>query len=838
MKLLRRLLSPVFWLLLSLCVAGLLAIVGASLYFSPGLPDVHQLQDTKLQTPLRIYTRDGKLIGEYGDQRRIPVTYDEIPETFVDALLAAEDSNFFSHPGIDPKGLARAAVQLASSGSIQSGGSTITMQVARNYLLTLDQTFTRKIREILLSLQMEEILSKQEIMELYVNKIFLGHRAYGIAAAARTYYDKSLDELTLAEQAMLAGLPKAPSSFNPLTNPQRALIRRNWILLRMKELGYIEPQAYDEAVKAPITAARHYSRPEVQAPYVAEMARSFAVDRFGDKAYTDNVRITTTLDSSLQPMARDALTKGLIAYDPRHGWRGVEESDIAASLAEAQDQTDQAGLEEELSKSPEVLETAKQAAQKSEKRIAGIDRDVSNWLKVLDRTPDYGPLKAAIVVESTGKQMKALLADATVVTLDWDGLKWAREYKSAKWRGGVPGSAAEIAKAGDLVRVIKQDDGYRLGQLPDAQSAIVSLDPESGAILALQGGFSYSASKFNRAIQARRQAGSIFKPFVYLSGLEQAGMSPATIINNAPVVLQDGGKVWRPENAGGKFTGPTRIRVGLYRSLNLVSVRLLQTVGLDKTLDFLVKLGFQRDELPNGLSLALGSASLTPLEMARGYAVLSNGGFRVEPWYIDTITRGDDETDYEAHPPVACANCAPGMVTVNRDGRQYPLAERVASPEAMYLIRDMMQDVIKRGTGRGALALGRDDLAGKTGTTNDQRDAWFSGFNSKLVATVWVGKDSNDTLAEYGAQAALPIWVDYMRGALKGMPSSTMERPENIVTATIDPDSGKRLRSGQSGGISELFRKDNLPPYKERTIRKELEQESGSEGTGTFEAIF
>jgi len=422
MKLLRRLFSPVFWLLLSLCAAGLLAIVGASLYFSPGLPDVHQLQDTKLQTPLRIYTRDGKLIGEYGDQRRIPVTYDEIPETFVDALLAAEDSNFFSHPGIDPKGLARAAVQLASSGSIQSGGSTITMQVARNYLLTLDQTFTRKIREILLSLQMEEILSKQEIMELYVNKIFLGHRAYGIAAAARTYYDKSLDELTLAEQAMLAGLPKAPSSFNPLTNPQRALIRRNWILLRMKELGYIEPQAYDEAVKAPITAARHYSRPEVQAPYVAEMARSFAVDRFGDKAYTDNVRITTTLDSSLQPMARDALIKGLIAYDTRHGWRGVEESDIAASLAEAQDQTDQAGLEEELSKSPEVLETAKQAAQKSEKRIAGIDRDVSNWLKVLDRTPDYGPLKAAIVVESTGKQMKALLADATVVTLDWPSL--------------------------------------------------------------------------------------------------------------------------------------------------------------------------------------------------------------------------------------------------------------------------------------------------------------------------------------------------------------------------------------------------------------------------------
>ncbi|MEG3113838.1 penicillin-binding protein 1A [Salinicola sp. 4072] len=840
MKLFTRLLTTAFWLLLSLCAGVVLAVIGAGLYFAPGLPDVRQLQNYELQTPLRIYTEDDKLIGEYGEERRMPVSYDEIPKSLIDALLAAEDANFYNHPGVDPKGLLRAAVELASSGDIQSGGSTITMQVARNYLLTLDQTFTRKIREILLALQMEQILDKQEILELYVNKIYLGHRSYGIAAAANTYYGKPLADLSLPQYAMIAGLPKAPSSFNPLTNPERALIRRNWILYRMRELGSIDQASYDQAVKAPITASRHTARSEVDAPYVAEMARAYAVERFGDKAYTDNIRITTTLDSRLQTEARDALVQGLIDYDTRHGWRGPEEKDVPPSLVEAQDRTERQGLEEELSESPEVIETARQAAQSSQATIEGVDGDVSNWLKVLERTPSFGPLQPAIVTATDGKQMRVLNADGKVITLDWDGLKWAREYKSAKWRGDVPANAAAIASRGDLVRILKEGDHWRLSQRPGAEGAIVVLDPQTGAIEALQGGFSFAASKFNRAIQAQRQVGSNFKPFVYLAALQEGGMTAATIINDAPVVMsQFSGDDWRPENAERQFQGPTRLRVGLYTSRNLVTIRVLQSLGLDNALNFLERFGFARDRLPHGLSLALGSASLTPLEIANAYAVLANGGFQVSPWYIQKITQGSQNTVVEqANPLVACRDCAPDATQTEIDGEPRRIAPRVVDPDALYILRSILRDVIEHGTGRGALSLDRSDIVGKTGTTNDQRDAWFSGFNNSLVTTVWVGKDDNTTTAEYGAQAALPIWKAFMGPALKGTPEVVPEAPDDIVQVRIDPDTGKRLHDDQPGGISEIFRKDNLPEYQPRGIRPELEDESGSQGTGTYEAIF
>ncbi|MGM8931845.1 penicillin-binding protein 1A [Salinicola halophyticus] len=840
MKLFTRLLTSAFWLLLALCASVVMAVVGAGLYFAPGLPDVRQLQNYELQTPLRIYTQDDKLIGEYGEERRMPVSYDEIPKPLIDALLAAEDANFYNHPGVDPKGLLRAAVELASSGDIQSGGSTITMQVARNYLLTLDQTFTRKIREILLALQMEQILSKPEILELYVNKIYLGHRSYGIAAAANTYYGKPLADLTLPQYAMIAGLPKAPSSFNPLANPERALIRRNWILYRMRQLGSIDQAAYDEAVKAPITASRHTAQAEVDAPYVAEMARAYAVERFGDKAYTDNIRITTSLDSRLQAEARDALVEGLIDYDTRHGWRGPEEKDVPPSLVEAQDRTERQGLEEELSESPEVIETARQAAQSSEAKIDGVDGDVSNWLKVLERTPAYGPLKPAIVTATDGKQMQVLDADGKIIDLEWDGLKWAREYKSAKWRGGEPANAAAIADRGDLVRIMKDGDHWRLSQRPGAEGAIVVLDPQTGAIDALQGGFSFAASKFNRAIQAQRQVGSNFKPFIYLAALQEGDMTAATVINDAPVVMsQFSGDDWRPENAERQFQGPTRLRVGLYTSRNLVTIRVLQSLGLDNALNFLERFGFSRDRLPHGLSLALGSASLTPLEIANAYAVLANGGFQVSPWYIEKVTQGSHNTVVEeANPLVACRDCAPGATQTEVDGEPRRIAPRVVEPDALYILRSILRDVIEHGTGRGALSLNRSDIVGKTGTTNDQRDAWFSGFNNSIVTTVWVGKDDNTTTAEYGAQAALPIWKAFMGPALKGTPEVIPEAPDDIVTVRIDPDTGKRLHDDQSGGISEMFRKDHLPEYQPRGVKQELEDESGSQGTGTYEAIF
>ncbi|MDW5377337.1 penicillin-binding protein 1A [Halomonas sp. HP20-15] len=840
MKLFRRLLTSALWLMLSLSAAGVLAVIGAALYFAPGLPDVRQLQGYELQIPLRIYTRNDKLIGEFGEERRKPVDFETVPKDMVQAFLAAEDARFFEHPGVDPKGLARAAVELiASGGDIQSGGSTITMQVARNYLLTLDQTFTRKIREILLSLQMEQILSKQEIFELYVNKIYLGNRSYGVAAAAATYYDKPLAELSLAEKAMIAGLPKAPSALNPLANPERSLIRRNWILYRMRELGYIDQSAYDQAVKQPITAREHTARVEVEASYVAEMARQFAVERFGDKAYTGGYQVITTLDSDLQTEARQALIQGLIEYDLRHGWRGAEQTDIPPSLVEAQDQTQKEGLEQELGESPEVIETARQAARSSQTQISGVEGDVSNWLKVLERTPELGPLKPAIVVSTDERQMRVLTEDAGLVTLDWDGLKWARDYKSPKWRGEVPANAAAIAERGSLVRIIETDDGWRLSQQPGAEGAIVALDPQTGAIRALQGGFSFESSRFNRATQAQRQAGSIFKPFIYLAALQEGNMTAATVVNDAPVVMSDMGGSWRPENAEGEFRGPTRLRVGLYQSRNLVSIRVLQTLGLDKALRFLEHFGFAADRLPHGLSLALGSASLSPLEMANAYAILANGGFKVSPWYIQRVEKtGEQQPLLEYTPQVACRDCREGAEETRIDGKTYPLAPRVVDPQALYILRDIMRDVIERGTGRGALDLERSDIVGKTGTTNEQRDAWFSGFNNRLVATVWVGKDNNESTGEYGSQAALPIWKLFMRQALKDTPEAVPERPEGIVTARIDPDTGRRLHDDQTGGVEEIFREGNLPDYEPRRIDSELEDSSGSQGTGTYEAIF
>jgi penicillin-binding protein 1A len=842
MKFLKTLVVSASWLLVSLAAATAMGIVGASLYFAPGLPDVRQLQEFELHTPLRIFTRDAKLIAEFGEERRRPVDYDQIPPEMVQALLAAEDAAFFDHRGVDPRGLARATLELISSGGdIQTGGSTITMQVARNYLLTLDRTFTRKIREILLALQMEQILDKEEIFELYVNKIFLGHRAYGIAAAADTYYDRPLDELTLAEKAMIAGLPKAPSSINPLSNPERALIRRNWILFRMRELGNIDQARYDEAVQAPITARRHVVQAEVEADYVAEMARQFAVERFGEEAYTGGYRLHTTLDSELQPYARKALADGLIAYDTRHGWRGPEEEDIPMSLVEAQERTERQGLEEELDESPEIMETARRAAERSQTEVEGIEGDVSNWLQVLDRTPGFGPLQPAIVVESSGRDIQVMTRGGELHSIGWDGLEWARAYRGPGARGPAPGSASEIAGRGDLVRVLlREDGGYRLSQRPDAEGSLVVMEPDTGAILALQGGFDFEASKFNRAVQAKRQSGSIFKPFIYLAALDSGIMTAASVVNDAPVVIADGSnELWRPVNSSGDFLGPTRIRVALARSRNLVTIRVLQTLGLDTAIDFLEGFGFSAGELPRGLSLALGSASLTPLEMTNAYAVLANGGFRVSPWVIERITRGDDNNVLEeALPSVACGSCRRDQAEVRIDGRLYPVAPRVADPTAIYILRDILRDVIENGTGRAAMALERPDIVGKTGTTNDQRDAWFAGYNSDLVATVWVGKDDNTSTAEYGANAALPIWMGFMEKALEGRPPAMPEPPENLVTARVDPQTGRRLNDSQGGGIEEIFHPNHLPDTQPRRVEREVEQQSGSQGTGAYEAIF
>ena len=804
---------------LALSLAGFIigcAALGAAYYhYAPKLPDVQTLKDVKLQTPLRIYSADNKLIAEFGEKRRTPISFDHVPDTFIKALLAAEDRNFFNHFGIDIKGLARAAYQLASSGRIKSGGSTITMQVAKNYFLTRERSFVRKFNEILLSLRIEQELSKEEIFELYINKIYLGHRSYGIQAAANIYYGKNIDQLTLAQYAMIAGLPKAPSAYNPITNPSRALERRNWILGRMHSLSFIDDQAYEEARNAPVTAEYHSTKIELYAPYVAEMVRNRLYEHFADALYTDGLNVYTTLNSNMQTAANAALEKGLLAYTERHGYFGAE------------------ATVEDLS-----------------------DDSLKAFFK---KQTTYGSLLPAVITAVDETTATAVIKSGETITLNWDEISWAREYQGPNRMGPKPKVAGDVLAVGDLVRVTKSvitpDEGssenqepqtvWHLTQIPRVQGALVSLSPKDGALNALVGGFNFVHNKFNRATQALRQPGSNFKPFIYASALEQ-GFTPATMINDAPVVLNDNDleASWRPENYSKKFYGPTRLREALYKSRNLVSIRILRSIGIDTATNYLTDFGFDKARIPQNLSLSLGSADVTPMELVTGYAGLANQGYKVEPYFINQIKNAAGKVLYQAQPVTVCSDCeysapatgipgviedielstvqdAPAIATNEQDKlqlsgskvTQLPVATQIMQPEAAYMIYNIMQDVITRGTGRRALSLKRTDLAGKTGTTNDQKDAWFSGFNKDVVATAWVGFDQPSTLGrrEFGGSAALPIWIDFMETALAESSDEPFEKPDGIVSRRIDPKSGLLAYPGQENAVFEVFPADKIP---------------------------
>ncbi|MCK7546010.1 penicillin-binding protein 1A [Marinobacter bryozoorum] len=796
------------WLAILGVSSAMLVAAGFYLHLRPELPAVHQLLNTKLQTPLRIYSSDDKLIAEFGEKRRTPVTIDQIPEAQLQAFLAAEDSRFYEHFGVDFIGLTRAAVELASTGEIQSGGSTITMQVARNYFLTRDRTFARKFNEILLSFQIEKELDKQTILELYLNKIYLGNRAYGLAAASQVYYGKPVAELDLAQMAMLAGLPKAPSAFNPLANPERAKVRRDWILGRMAELGYISSEERNEARSQPLTAKYNATPTEVNADYVAEMARSEMVARYGEAAYNDGYRVTVTVGSADQDAATRALQHGLEAYDHRHGYRGP------------------AGTTDD------------------------VPADNATYQEILDAYPKVEELYPVIITGINDEQAQATawsrhLGEGFV---PFETMGWARAYRSANALGPKPTRVSDVLSVGDIVYVRRQPPGeptepaedseaagdistleasdapiispvaMALTQIPDVEGALISLQARTGAIRALAGGYSFSQTKYNRAIQAQRQPGSTFKPFIYLKALD-AGMTPATIYNDAPIV-QEGSETepgWRPKNSGGEFLGPTRLREALYRSRNMVSIRLLQDLGIDETMAFLDRLKLPTDDLPRELSLALGSGSLTPMDMARGFALIANGGYDVQPYLIQTIENSDGKVLYEAAPTILCDSDCDRL----RENRPDPVvgfpairvAERLVNEQSVYLLHSMLKDVIKRGTATRARELGRNDLAGKTGTTNDQKDAWFSGFNHEIATTTWVGFDQPQTLGfrEFGGTAALPIWMDYMRDTLANRPESEMPRPEGIVGVRIDPRTGDRAASGQDNAIVELFPAHKVP---------------------------
>lgn len=755
----RRICRGLTWLAVTTIVLGIGFATAGYWYLAPQLPDPRRLQEVEYQIPLEIYSHDGKLLAKFGDKKRHPVSIEEIPKTLIHAFLAAEDARFYEHPGIDLQGLIRATWKLLSTGGKLQGGSTITMQVARNFFLSPEKTYLRKLKEILLALKIEQTLSKDEILELYLNKIYFGHHAYGVAAAAQIYYGKSLPELDLAQSAMLAGLPKAPSRFNPISDPIRAKARRDYVLRRMLELGFIDESQYREAILQPITVS--LNQPKPTAPYAAEWVRTLLYERYGESLYTKGYRVITTIDSRLQEAAEAALQTALHAYDERHGYRGVE-GHVDRNAPEA------------------------------EKRQA-----LTQMMPVGATLPGL-----VVAIDHQSRRAQIQLASGQTVELDWDGIRWARPV-TGNGLGPWPRTVSEVLKVGDLIRIRQDPNGHwRLAQIPKVQGALLSLDSRTGAILALVGGYDFESSKFNRAVQSRRQSGSGFKPVLYTAALE-AGFTPASIINDAPITLHIGGSDWRPQNYSGKFYGPTRLRVALRHSRNLASIRLLQTIGLDRVIETALKFGFQPDQLPKAPSLALGSGTASPLDMARMYAVFANGGFRIEPFLIDRIEVNHSQVVVQTHPPLACDDCQHA-------------APRVLSAGIHYLMHTMLQDVVQQGTAVQAMQLKRTDLAGKTGTTNDHRDAWFNGYAPPLVAISWIGFDSFEPLGsdETGAKAALPMWIEYMKIALEGQPEYQFSMPEEVVTAFIDPTTGLRTDSSATG-IREFFLKDNLPAYRQ-----------------------
>jgi len=785
---------------LVLFVLGSVTAAAVYLYISPTLPTVEGLKDIRFQVPLRVYSADGKLMGEFGEKRREPLTYDEIPEHMVHAVVGAEDDRFFEHPGVDYHGLLRAVFVFATTGKKAQGGSTITMQVARNFFLSREKTFLRKFSEILLALRIEQSLTKQEIVALYLNKIYLGNRAYGVGAAANIYYGKNINELDVAQLAMIAGLPKAPSRFNPIVNPTRALQRRNYVLRRMLELGYIEKDVFEKAVRRPVTAKLYQKGIELSAPYAAEMVRNELFSRFGDEAYTGGYSVYTTIKSRLQSKANRSLQYNLLAYEERHGYRGPE-------------------------KNLDELEYA----------------EPSDWLAALSQLDSYPLLKAGVVIEVNDDSILVFLENGRIAHVCWRGLKWAGAYIDGNRAGPAPKSAAEIVAVGDVVRIYDAGGGrWSLGQIPEVEGALVSIDVKNGAIQAIVGGYDFYHSKFNRAAQAKRQPGSNFKPFVYSSALEK-GYTAATLINDAPVVFSDSGleESWRPENYSGKVFGETRFREALVKSRNLVSIRILQDIGIKYAINYVKRFGFDPSELPKDLSLALGSATLTPLEVVRGYAVFANGGYYVDTYLIDRIIGPDGELVYQANPLTVCPACELEMASVVDEVDSNPLlaaqtgveavnpetalddedkpvinqAKRVIDEQNVYIMTTILRDIIQRGTGRRARVLKRSDLAGKTGTTNDQRDAWFSGFNGEIATTAWVGFDNPHPLGDYesGARAALPMWISYMREALKDVPETPLIQPPGIVSVRIDPLTGLRADASFKGAIFESFRMDYAP---------------------------
>jgi penicillin-binding protein 1A len=787
MRILLRLAYGLVALASTALISLALAVIGAYYYVAPSLPDPESLREVQLQVPMRVYTRDGLLLAEFGEQRRVPLALEDVPPRLWQAFLAAEDDRFFEHPGVDWQGLARATVAVALTGEPAQGGGTITMQVARNFFLSREKTISRKVREIFLALRIERSLSKEEILELYLNKIFLGQRAYGVGAAAEVYFGKTVRELTIGEIALIAGTGRLPSVENPVSNPERARLRRVYVLRRMLETGVIDAEEMQAALAEPVTSRIHGAQVKLSAPWVAEMARQEMLERFGPEAYTLGYAVVTSVDSRLQPLAQAAVRSGLQRYDERHGYRGP--------LA----------------------------------RLDEIPAENEAVAALLEGYPEPADLRAGLVLAVDEEGAEVLVREAGPVRVAFDGMSWARPFIDDDQRGPAPESPADVVARGDVVLLRQEGDAWVLSQVPEAQGAVVALDPHDGAIVALSGGLDFEFSKFNRATQARRQPGSAFKPFIYSAGLER-GLTAATIILDAPVVYDDPGleDTWRPQNYTGRFYGPMRLREALVQSRNLVSIRLLEQVGINFTADHAARFGFPPEAMPRNLTLALGSGTVTPLQLAAGYAAFANGGFRIEPYFIDRIYGPDQELLYTAAPAWACPACEleqPDDAETSSGTRPPPADDAALAPveheqppravdaRNAWIIGNMLEDVVRRGTGTRARAIGRSDLAGKTGTTNDGRDTWFAGYNADLVATAWIGFDQERSLGrgETGGSTALPMWVDFMGPALEGSPPSQLAQPPGLMSVRISAQTGRLARAGEPGAIFETFRVGNAP---------------------------
>ncbi|WP_375278044.1 penicillin-binding protein 1A [Alteromonas australica] len=852
-------------LLLFVFLSGLLgcaALVGIYFYIKPDLPSVTVLKDVRLQTPMQIYTNDGKLISQYGVKRRIPVKLDEVPEQLIHAILATEDSRFYEHHGIDPIGIARAAVSLLLTGEKKQGASTLTMQLARGFFLTREKTYIRKVKEIFIAWHMEQVLTKEEILELYLNKVELGHRSFGFGAAAQVYYGKPLTELTLAQIATIAGLPKAPSVLNPISGPERSVERRRVVLLRMLDENYITQQEFEEAASMPVTAKKHGAEIEVDAPYLADIIYNEMVEIYGkEEAETGGYQVYATATSDMQLAAQKAVVRNLHDYDERHGYKGP-----LGYLFNAP----------EVNEGDDPIPTLNLSFDISDKQTPS-DWTEDGFLRVLREVPYIKPLVPAVVTGMSEQSITVFDVNGNTRTIEWAGLDWARRYITDFRQSNEPEVAADITQPGAVIYIREQEGQWRISQLPEVSGAFIALNPKNGAVEAVVGGYSFYQSQFNRATQAKRQVGSNIKPFVYSAAID-SGYTLASIINDAPINQWNAatGVAWRPQNSPAEYDGPIRMRKALGKSKNVVSVRLLRGVGLRNTVDYLTRFGFDADDIPLDETVSLGSSSHTPLEVVRGMAVIANGGYLVNPHFISKVLDENGTELWKANPVWACEACTKGVAPDNTldeneeadiealleaqlnqdvilaEGPQEdkPIAPQVITPQNAFLVAEMMRTAVRAngnwnkktywlGTGwRARNILQRTDIAGKTGTTNDSRDTWFSGFHKDIVATAWVGFDNmgrqlgratrNQNLVnrnpekfnwignaligtEDGAKAAGPAWIRFMQYALADKPHSPMPVPEKIVRIRIDRTSGKLTRRTDHTTLFEYFLQGTEP---------------------------